>query len=273
MIVGAVVAIAASTYVLTFAAQAARPGERITVTLSPSAIVADGVSSSTATATLRFAGALLPGQALAFSSSDSGIRFDAGPSARSELRQTFSGTMLSLVTMQWTFHYTPAYTRVLSLAVNGVPTGARVLIACHGRGCPFTTHLTVTGQTVSCAPGRKGGCGCGENGQDRCGCGGDGQDGCGCRGDAQDGCGCGGDAQAGCGCGRDAQAGCQTGVTIALTRYFRQHRLGVGTRITVAISRPEWIGKYYTFKIRAGRGPTVQVACLAPGETQPGAAC
>jgi hypothetical protein len=106
--VGAVVALAVSTYLLTFAAQAARPGDTITVTLSPSTIVADGVSSGTATATLRFTGAFLPGQNVAFSSSRSGIRFDAGLSGRSELSQTFSGTMLSLVTMQWTFHYTPA---------------------------------------------------------------------------------------------------------------------------------------------------------------------
>jgi hypothetical protein len=62
-------------------------------------------------------------------------------------------------------------------------------------------------------------------------------------------------------------------VTIALARYFQQHRLRVGTRITVAITRPEWIGKYYMFKMRAGRAPTVKVACLLPGETQPGAAC
>jgi hypothetical protein len=62
-------------------------------------------------------------------------------------------------------------------------------------------------------------------------------------------------------------------VTIALTGYFRQHRLGVGTRITVAITRRKWIGKYYVFKMRAGRAPTVRVACLPGGDTQPGAAC
>jgi hypothetical protein len=241
--VGAVLALAVSTYLLPFAAKAARP---------------------------------------------------ASPMHRSDVSQSFGGSMLPLVTMQWTFHYTPAYTKVLSLAVNGVPTGAAVLLACHGRGCPLARQFTVIGQAGRCAPSGQGGwggggdardgCGCWGDARDGCGCWGDARDGCGCWGDARDGCGCsrdardgcgcgGGDAHAGCGCGGDAQAGCQSGLTIGLTQYFRRHRLGVGARITVAITSPESIGKYYMFRMRAGRAPTVQVACLPPGETQPGAAC
>jgi Bacterial Ig-like domain (group 3) len=48
------------------------------------------------------------------------------------------GTIIS--TMQWTFHYTPKYTTVLALVVNGAPVGATVLVQCHGGGCPFAKH-------------------------------------------------------------------------------------------------------------------------------------
>jgi len=40
-------------------------------------------------------------------------------------------------TMQWTFFYTPSYTKVLALAVNSAPIGATVILQCTGGGCPF----------------------------------------------------------------------------------------------------------------------------------------
>jgi hypothetical protein len=58
-----------------------------------------------------------------------------------------------------------------------------------------------------------------------------------------------------------------------LTPYFHRRSMRVGTRITVAITRPRWAGKYYRFETRAGHGPSVLVACLAPGLTQPGGPC
>jgi Invasin, domain 3 len=354
LVLGAVLPIALSTYLLPGRAEAAGPVETITVSLSPSSIVADGVSTSAATATLSFGGVPLAGQTVAFSSGDSGIKFGpaidnldgtytatvtgstvvgtptitatsqwAGQTAsgeatltqtpgpaknmtlsitprsiiadgssfaiataivadahgnrvpmdtvvfsssdpgerimergnngngtysavirssttpglvaitatdtaanlivRSELSQTASGSMMSLVTMQWTFHYTLAYTKVLSLIVNGAPAGAKALIGCHGRGCPFTRHVRLISGTKPCEPkGRR---------------------------------------------------ECATDRTIELARAFRKRGLYVGTRITVAITRPQWIGKYYMFHTRAGRPPRVEVACLAPGRNRPGAPC
>lgn len=45
------------------------------------------------------------------------------------------GTIAS--TMQWTFMYAPPHTMVRAVVVNGAPIGARVLVKCDGRGCPF----------------------------------------------------------------------------------------------------------------------------------------
>ena len=60
---------------------------------------------------------------------------------------------------------------------------------------------------------------------------------------------------------------------INLTSSFQQRPLQVAATITVVISRPSWIGKYYAFTMRAQRGPSIQIACLAPGRTQPGVGC
>jgi Invasin, domain 3/Bacterial Ig-like domain (group 3) len=61
--------------------------------------------------------------------------------------------------------------------------------------------------------------------------------------------------------------------SVDLTPAFRTRRLGVGTRITVTITRPGWIGKQYLFVIRAGQTPRARVGCLAPGASRPGVSC
>ena len=58
-----------------------------------------------------------------------------------------------------------------------------------------------------------------------------------------------------------------------VTPDFGHRRLPVGTRITVAIVRANWTGKYYGFTVRARRGPRIKVACLAPGASDPGVGC
>jgi hypothetical protein len=358
LVFAAVLALVVGTYLRQAPARAAGPAGTITVTLSPGSIVADGVSSSRATATLPLP---LPGQSVVFSSSDSGIRFGPtiddlngtytatltssttvgtptitatsswlgqpisgaasltqtpGPAKSmtlsvepgsiladehsyavatatvtdahgnpvptddvafsstdplqhvgrvtnggngtyralirssttpgdavitatdttadlsvtaelnqtesSGLNQTVTGSLLLLVSAEWTFRYTPVYTMVRGLVVTGAPDGSSLLVGCHGRGCPFTRRLIAIG------------------------------------------------ASRGCGA---TSPRCGTDRTIDLTREFHQSRLHVGTRVTVAITRPQRTGKYYVFTTRASRPPYVRIACLAPGETHPGTGC
>ncbi|MGN6868180.1 MAG: Ig-like domain repeat protein [Solirubrobacteraceae bacterium] len=56
-------------------------------------------------------------------------------------------------TMQWAFYFTPKYTLVRNLVVNGVSPGASVVVKCQGRGCPFTRRATVLTKGKRC--GRK----------------------------------------------------------------------------------------------------------------------
>lgn len=137
-------------------------------------------------------------------------------------------------TMRWSFYYTPTYTKVRALVVNGVSPRATVGLTCRGRGCPFARR------TIS------------PIGLKRC--------------HSKRGRGCGGAA------GRHARA--RAGVrTINLSRRFSRRRLRVGARITVAITRRGWVGKHYSFRMRSRRGPGIAIACLAPGGKRPGAGC
>jgi Bacterial Ig-like domain (group 3) len=57
--------------------------------------------------------------------------------------------------------------------------------------------------------------------------------------------------------------------SINLLSRFRHRRLRAGTRITVRMTRRDWVGKSYSFTIRAGRAPMVRKTCLAPGGVKP----
>ena len=74
-------------------------------------------------------------------------------------------------------------------------------------------------------------------------------------------------------CGQKGQRACPMSGSIDLAPSFRHRRLYVGARLTVVISRPNWIGKYYAFTIRARRGPSIQITCVGPGHNQPGVGC
>ena len=66
---------------------------------------------------------------------------------------------------------------------------------------------------------------------------------------------------------------CLTHKGVNLMSGFKDGRLSVGTQIGIIIARAGWIGRYYAFTVRSGKGPRIQVACLAPGRTRPGGRC
>jgi hypothetical protein len=238
------------------------PAKNITLSVEPGSIVADGHSYAIATATVTDArGNPVTTDAVSFSSTDRGekvlgvtnggngtyralisssttpgeavitatdtsadlsVSGELNQIESSSLNETVTGSLLSLVSAEWTFQYTSTYTMVRLLVVTGVPVGSDVRVGCNGRGCPFTRRLIVVGASS--------------------------------------------------GCGTNAGS-CGTGRRIDLTREFHRSHLHVRTRVTVVITRPQWIGKYYEFITRASHPPHVRLACLASGDTHPGAGC
>ena len=126
-------------------------------------------------------------------------------------------------TMQWSFYFTPSYTIVRALVVNGTSVGTTISVGCHGHGCPFARRAIDVAEKD--------------------------------------------------GCSVKTRRMCSAHGTVLITPGFENRHLGVGARITVAITKPSWVGKYYAFTIEAGRGPRVRIACLAPGASRPGGDC
>jgi Invasin, domain 3 len=135
LVLGIAVAAGVTADVLSGSAVAAVPPMvTITVTLSPSTVVADGVSTSTVTATLSFAGiqAPLPGSAVTFSASDSGIR--VGPTAES-----FNGTYTAVLTSS-TVAGAPTITATARIGGQTV-SGQAILIQTPGPARQMTLSL------------------------------------------------------------------------------------------------------------------------------------
>jgi hypothetical protein len=112
-------------------------------------------------------------------------------------------------TLEWQFQYHPDYTLVTALRADGVVKGTTVLVACAGKGCPFSRrsiHVT-------------------------------------------------------------------TATSINLLRAFHKRHLPVGSQITLRIMRQHWVGKYYSFTMRAGRGPLIVLSCIGVGRSSPGLGC
>jgi hypothetical protein len=67
--------------------------------------------------------------------------------------------------------------------------------------------------------------------------------------------------------------GAATNSLLDLLPQFHRRHLRPGSHITVRIMRPQWIGKYYSFTVRAGRGPLIVLSCLGVGRARPGVDC
>ena len=80
-------------------------------------------------------------------------------------------------------------------------------------------------------------------------------------------------AAAAAGCARSVHHICSTASGLNLLPVFAKRHLRPGTQIVLGITRPNWIGKYYAFTIRAGQPPLIDLSCLAPGRTRPGVGC
>jgi adhesin/invasin len=108
--------------------------------------------TGTATCTLTYKS---PGthQISAVYAGDANFSGSGSSTQRVKASRPVLGTISSL--MQWTFFYTPSYTKVLALVVNGAPVGAAVLVQCHGRGCPFANRAITVARSKPCKPKAK----------------------------------------------------------------------------------------------------------------------
>ncbi|HWY89834.1 MAG TPA: hypothetical protein VNY31_04115 [Solirubrobacteraceae bacterium] len=58
-----------------------------------------------------------------------------------------------------------------------------------------------------------------------------------------------------------------------LADLFRGRRLRVGARISVRVTKTDWVGKSFEFTVRANRPPRVRIVCLASGANNPAGEC
>ena len=75
------------------------------------------------------------------------------------------------------------------------------------------------------------------------------------------------------GCPAQKVGGAAPGGTLNLMPAFRHRRLRAGAQITIRFTHPHWVGKFYSFTMRGGRPPVVDLSCLAVDRTAPGVGC
>lgn len=233
------------------------PAQQIGVQLAPAVLVANGVSTTTATVSVADAhGNPIAGDAVVLSAANPAAHL--GPvadhgngtytakvygsitpgtttitatdvssaqtvSGAAVLTQTPAPSLVNIATMQWTFFYTRSYTVVRSLVLNGAPSGASISVVCSGAGCPFTSLRLKTDKQPKCSS--------------------------------------------------RAHRPCRSGSSLVLTPGLARRQLHRGAKLSVLIARRGWIGKYYSFRMRSSTGPVIKISCLAPGSTRPGAGC
>jgi hypothetical protein len=61
--------------------------------------------------------------------------------------------------------------------------------------------------------------------------------------------------------------------SFSLASLFANRHLGVGTQIGVVITKPNWVGKTFTYTVLSGRAPRKVTQCIAPGASVPGLGC
>lgn len=61
--------------------------------------------------------------------------------------------------------------------------------------------------------------------------------------------------------------------SLNLLARFDHKKLKPGTRVTVRVMHPNWVGKFFSFTIRAGAAPKVGQTCIPVGKTNPGRGC
>jgi hypothetical protein len=110
--------------------------------------------------------------------------------------------LTAVVSNQWVIART--FARLRTLVVHNAPKGARIVLTCKGRGCPFkkARRRTVT---------------------------------------------------------RELQR-------VVLDRGFRRARLRFGTKLKLAITAKETVGRTYSYLVKRGQLPTKKTTCRAPGE-------
>lgn len=234
------------------------PAGKITVALSQPVVVANGISTTTATISVADAhGNPVSGDPIAVSVSDKRVRvgpvIDYGSgvhtavltssnvpatmtvtatdasqspavSGSAILTEVPAPSLAGVAKLRWSFYYTPHYTLVQTLAVQGSLRGSMIHIHCRGGGCPFAARQVALGPSQHCVTKGK-------------------------------------------------KRSCSPSASYQLGRAFSGHRLKTGALVVVDVARTGWIGKYYSFKIRSGQGPQVRISCLPPGGVTPGVGC
>jgi hypothetical protein len=60
--------------------------------------------------------------------------------------------------MQWTFFFSPTYSRVEAMLLTGVPYGSTVQMGCHGHGCPFGNRRQLVPEPPQCPSNGRAAC-------------------------------------------------------------------------------------------------------------------
>lgn len=169
------------------------PTSHVTVVLSPPVLVANGISKSTATISVADAhGNAVTGDSIKVATS--AARVHVGPvlaggsglytavltssniprtvtitatdasespaiSGNATLTEVPAPSLVTVAKLRWSFYYTPSYTLVRALALQGSLRGSMIHVHCHGGGCPFAARQIALGASQHCVmKGKKQSC-------------------------------------------------------------------------------------------------------------------